>query len=187
VKRSIARFSRRQFFKAGLGMLTAWVAPVTAMSALHPDHPSRTLAFFNTHTHERLSVCYYENRAYCPDALNRINYILRDHRTGDIVAIDRRLMDLLFDVKRQLAVDSPYHIISGYRSPKTNELLRRHTSGVAKRSYHMFGRAIDIRLPGCHTQRLKQRFIAMKFGGVGYYRKSDFIHVDTGDVRTWNG
>ena len=99
--------------------------------------------------------------------------------------MDRRLLDLLFDVKSQLAVDSPYHIISGYRSPKTNEMLRKHSSGVAKRSFHMLGRAIDIRLPGCDTRWLKQNFIAMKSGGVGYYRKSDFVHVDTGRVRYW--
>lgn len=180
-------FSRRQFLTVGIGMLASCVAPVSAMSALGPDPQRRSLAFYNTHTGERLSVCYFENGAYCPDALKRINHVLRDHRSGDVAAMDRRLLDLLFDVKSQLAVDSPYHIISGYRSPKTNEMLRKHSSGVAKRSFHMLGRAIDIRLPGCDTRWLKQNFIAMKSGGVGYYRKSDFVHVDTGDVRSWNG
>ena len=179
--------SRREFLKFGSGFLVGWLVPATGWSALLPDNTRRSLSFFNTHTGERLAVCYFKNGAYCTDAMKHINHILRDHRTGDIKVIDPRLMDLLYTVNRQLGSGSPYHIISGYRSSKTNAMLRAQTSGVAKFSYHMLGRAIDIRLPGCDTRQLRQACLNLKRGGVGYYPRSDFVHLDTGSFRTWNG
>ena len=179
--------SRRDFLTIGTGLLATCLGPATGWSALLPDRSRRSLSLFNTHTSERLGVCYFENGAYCPDAMKRINHILRDHRTGDLEAMDTRLMDLLFTVNQRLGTGSPFHIISGYRSPRTNARLRKQSSGVAKFSYHMLGRAIDIRLPGCDTHKLRQTCLDLKRGGVGYYPRSDFVHLDTGAFRTWNG
>ena len=178
---------RRDFLKFGTGFLAGCLVPATGWSALLPDGSRRSLSFYNTHTAERLSVCYFEKSTYCTDALGRINHILRDHRTGDVQAMDRRLIDLLYTVNQRLAPGTPFHIISGYRSPKTNATLRKNSSGVAKFSFHMLGRAIDIRLPGCNTRKLRKACLDMKLGGVGYYPKSDFVHVDTGAFRTWQG
>ena len=179
--------NRRDFLKLGTGFLAGCLVPATGWSALPPDGRRRALSFYNTHTGERLSVCYYEKGAYCAEALDRINHILRDHRTGDVQAMDRRLFDLLYTVSQRLAPGIPFHIISGYRSPTTNEKLRKKSGGVAKFSFHMLGRAIDIRLPGCNTRKLRKACLDMKLGGVGYYPKSDFVHVDTGAFRTWQG
>jgi uncharacterized protein YcbK (DUF882 family) len=183
----MGNYSRRDFLKIGTELVAACMLPATAWSALLPDSTRRTLSFFNTHTGERLAVCYFKNGEYCPDAMTRINHILRDHRTGDVQNMDSRLMDLLFTVKRRLGPDSAFHIISGYRSPKTNAQLRKQSSGVAKFSYHMLGRAIDIRVPGYQTRKLRQACMDLKIGGVGFYPRSDFVHVDTGVFRTWNG
>ena len=180
--------SRRHFIKKiGTGFIAACLVPVTGWSALMPETTRRALSFYNTHTGERLGVCYYKNGAYCPSAMGQINRILRDHRTGDIEDMDVRLMDRLFTVSQRLCSGSPFHIISGYRSPQTNARLRKQTTGVAKFSYHMLGRAIDIRLPGCDTHKLRQACLDLKIGGVGYYPRSDFVHIDTGAFRTWNG
>ncbi len=179
--------NRRDFLKRGAGFLTTCLVPATGWAALLPDNSRRSLSFFNTHTGERLAVCYFKNGAYCPDALQKINHVLRDHRSGDIEVMDPRLMDMLFTVNQRLGSCSSFHIISGYRSPKTNARLRKRSSGVAKFSYHTLGRAIDIRLPGCDTRQLRQACLNMQLGGVGYYPRSDFVHVDTGAFRTWNG
>jgi uncharacterized protein YcbK (DUF882 family) len=180
--------SRRNFIKKiGTGFLATCMMPAAGWSALLPDSTRRSLSFFNTHTGERLGVCYFEKGAYCSGAMGQINHILRDHRTGDVEAMDIRLMDLLYTVSQRLGSGSSFHIISGYRSPRTNARLRKQSSGVAKFSYHMLGRAIDIRLPGCDTRRLRQACLDLEFGGVGYYPRSDFVHVDTGAFRTWNG
>ena len=143
------------------------------------------LSFYNTHTAEALHVCYYEQGCYRPGALARIDHILRDHRSDDIIHIDPNLLDLLFAIHNRIGRNEPFHVISGYRSPATNEMLRRISRGVAKRSYHTKGKAIDIRLPGFSTQRLRDVCLSMKAGGVGFYPRSNFVHVDTGQVRTW--
>ncbi len=180
--------SRRQFIQTiGAGALATCLAPATGWSALLPDNTHRSLSLYNTHTGERLSASYFKNGAYNPGGMAQINHILRDHRTGDIATMDTRLMDLLFKVSQRLGACSPYHIISGYRSPKTNARLRKQTTGVAKFSYHMLGRAIDIRLPGCDTRKLRQACLDLETGGVGYYPRSDFVHLDTGAFRTWKG
>jgi uncharacterized protein YcbK (DUF882 family) len=115
----------------------------------------------------------------------KIHHLLRDHRTNEEQVIDLRLVETLYSVKQKARTQSPFHIISGYRSPATNALLRKSSSGVARTSYHSKGKAIDIRLPGFSTHRLRNLCIEMQFGGVGYYRDSDFVHLDTGPVRTW--
>lgn len=147
----------------------------------------RTLSLVSTHTGERLQVCYAEGGRYVPDALNRLNRLLRDHRSGDVAAIDPRLFDQMHALARCADCAPHYEIISGYRSPATNEKLRQASSGVATRSLHMDGRAIDVRLKGLSTAKLRDLALALRAGGVGYYAKSDFVHLDTGRVRSWTG
>ncbi len=176
---------RRDFIKLGAGLLGAALLPTPAFAVRHvPLESRRTLSFFNTHTGERLVVCFFD-QVYRPEGLKQIDHILRDFRCGSVKAIDLDLLNQLYALKCRLKPRTPFHVISGYRSPKTNEKLRRLTSGVAKFSLHTQGRAIDIRLPGCRTDHLAKTCIAMKSGGVGYYPKSDFVHIDTGRVRTW--
>jgi uncharacterized protein YcbK (DUF882 family) len=146
---------------------------------------ARQLAFVNTHTGDRFSDAYWENGNYVPDAMAAINHVMRDHRSGEAHAIDPRLLDQLHGLKGLVNASSPFQIISGYRSPATNAALHENSSGVATRSLHMDGRAIDIRVGGVDLTRLRDAAIGMQAGGVGYYEASDFIHVDTGRVRRW--
>jgi uncharacterized protein YcbK (DUF882 family) len=167
---------------AGLIPETAPPAPVPA--AAKPIE--RTLSFFNTHTSERLSVAYCCDGEYQPDALKQINHILRDHRANEIKPIDPKLLDLLHELGGVLETDQPFHVISGYRSPNTNGMLRANGGGgVATGSLHMVGKAIDIRIPGVKLDHLRASARALKLGGVGFYPASNFVHVDTGRVRFW--
>ncbi len=145
----------------------------------------RVLSFYNTHTHERLTVTYKNGDSYVSEAMDKISNIMRDHRTGDIHPIDPKLMDFLYDLLTEVGNHGEVHIISGYRSPVTNNKLRRKSKGVASRSQHMQGKALDFRLPGTDTAVLRDTARAMKRGGVGYYRKLDFVQIDTGRVRNW--
>lgn len=144
------------------------------------------LRFFHTHTGERLDVIYRIGDQYIPEALDRLDHFLRDHRTGDIHHYDPRLFDLLNDLMTSVGrAAAELHVICGYRTPWSNEFLRTHTFGVAQHSLHMQAEAIDIRLPGVKTSVLRDAALALHRGGVGYYAKSDFIHVDVGRVRRW--
>lgn len=146
----------------------------------------RQLAFHNTHTGERLRVTYWENGKYQRDALREINHLLRDHRRNEVRRIDRNLIDQLFAIRKKLGTSRPMHVISGYRSPKTNAMLRKKGHrGVAKRSLHMSGRAIDIRVPGRSLNRVRLAALSVQGGGVGYYPGPNFVHLDTGRVRRW--
>lgn len=145
----------------------------------------RSLSLYNTHTAEELHVTYASRREYDFDALRRVNQFLRDHRTGDIHPIDPKLLDLLFRVQQESGNRGVFEVISGYRSPKTNAMLRRKSSGVAGRSLHLVGRAIDVRMTGMKTKELSRIALHLRQGGVGYYAKSDFVHLDTGRVRAW--
>lgn len=147
----------------------------------------RTISMVSTHTGERLQIRYAEAGRYVPDALVRLNRLLRDHRSGDVAPIDPRLFDQMHALATCADCAPHYEIISGYRSPATNEKLRQGSSGVASRSLHMDGRAIDVRLKGLPTARVRDMALALQRGGVGYYKKSDFVHLDTGRVRTWSG
>lgn len=150
-----------------------------------PSH--KVLAFHNTHTGDQLKLTYFEQGRYIKDALHEINHLFRDYHNGSIHPIDPALLDQLYDLKHTLEVRKPFHIVSGYRSPATNADLRKHSDGVAKNSLHMQGRAIDIRIEGLDTRRIRNAALAMHRGGVGYYAKSDFVHLDTGDIRNWAG
>lgn len=145
----------------------------------------RALAFHNLHTDERLRVTYWKDGKYLPEAHERINFLLRDHYSGDVHNMDIRLMDLLHDLQYKTGNDGALEVISGYRSPQTNVNLARASGGVASRSYHMRGMAIDIRLPGTSLSKLRNVALAMRRGGVGYYPESQFVHVDVGPVRKW--
>lgn len=145
----------------------------------------KTLAFYNTHTGEKLKTVYWAEGNYLDDSLRDINHILRDPRNNSIHDIDTSLLDLLFALRRQIGADKPFHVISGYRSLETNAFLRSRSDGVAEKSLHLVGKAIDIRMPGQDTRGLRQAAIALKLGGVGYYPKSDFVHLDVGRVRYW--
>lgn len=144
----------------------------------------RALAFRHTHTGERLEVAYFARGEYLPAALARIDWLLRDFRTGDAHRMDARLLDVLFALHAQSG-GGEFEVISGYRSPKTNAQLRHASNGVAEHSLHLEGRAIDVRLAGTHTGGLRDTALALGLGGVGYYPKSDFVHLDTGRVRHW--
>jgi len=169
------------------GLVTATMLSLLAPAGGTLASDARALSFYHTHTGKRLEVVYARNGEYLSPALDEINHFLSDFRTGDIVRIDPQLLDLIWDVRESLDGDATYQVISAYRSPETNEMLRGRSSnsGVAKNSQHTHGRAIDVRLEGVDTQVLRDRALAMKRGGVGYYKSSNFVHMDTGRVRSW--
>ena len=172
-------FNRRDFLATGL------IVPALALPGVAAAASERRLRFHHTHTNEKLDIVYRDKNGHRADALTQINQLLRDHRSGDSVAMDPAILDVLSDLYDGHGSTGRFEIISGYRSPATNELLRSRSSGVAKKSMHMQGRAIDIRLTDVSTSKLRDSAIELAAGGVGYYAKSDFIHVDTGRVRRW--
>ena len=179
--------SRRRFLVLGAAALSLpFVSrlPLSAFSEPLPP-PDRDLSFYNIHTGESAAVEYCQSGCLVPPSLEKINHLLRDHRTGEVKEIDVRLLDLLHGLARKAGADRPYHVISGYRSPRTNALLRANGRGVAERSQHLLGRAVDIRVPGLKLQDLYRAAVSLRGGGVGIYPESDFVHVDIGRVRTW--
>jgi len=162
-------------------LMTGILLPLNSTSSIS----KRSLSFFHTHTHETLEVTYSVGGEYVESALEEINDFLADFRTGDEIIIDPRLLDLIYDVRASLNSNGTYEVISAYRSPKTNEKLRSKSSGVAKKSQHLLGKAIDVRLRNVDSRDLRDAALKIKRGGVGYYAKSDFVHMDTGRVRRW--
>jgi uncharacterized protein YcbK (DUF882 family) len=174
--------SRRGVLKAALvAAFTSFVLPLRRARA---DDKSR-LKLLHTHTGKRLDVVYKRGGNYLPEGLKQLNEFLFDFRTGDVVEIDPSLLDLLYELRQKLGSDGTYEVISAYRSPATNDMLRRRSSGVAKNSQHVYGKAIDVRLTGTELSDLRDAAIAMRGGGVGYYASSNFVHIDTGRVRYW--
>ncbi len=176
--------SRRNFLKLGL-FAAALPGPAFASQGL--SAPERRLGFLNLHTGEKAALSYWVQGDYVPESLAQINHVLRDHRTGEVAAIDTRLLDLLHRISAEVGASRPFHVISGYRSPASNRKLAKNSSGVATRSLHMQGKAIDVRLPGITLADLRRAGLMLKGGGVGYYPGSDFVHLDVGRVRTWGG
>ncbi len=172
--------SRRGFVAGVIAAAAVSTVPKSAHA-----RQARTLSFYHTHTGERLRLTYAEQGEHIPEALDEITHFLRDFRTGDHHPIDPALLDVLHQLRVQAGDRGTYEIISAFRSPRTNEMLRDKSDGVAQRSLHMEGRAIDVRLRGVPTARLREMALKLKAGGVGYYERSDFIHVDTGRVRYW--
>ncbi len=184
----VAVSSRRGFLAAGAGLIGASLLPGAALAAPFRSGGERALAFYHTHTGETLKTVYWADGSYVPGGLNQLNHLLRDFRTGDIDAIDPKLFDILAQAQRLTGAEGKrFEIISGYRSPKTNEMLRGASehSGVAKHSQHELGKAIDVRLPGVDLANLRKAGLAIQGGGVGYYPDSNFVHMDTGRVRYW--
>ncbi|HYL59130.1 MAG TPA: DUF882 domain-containing protein [Candidatus Acidoferrales bacterium] len=164
---------------------TQLLVPTVAMAGTRILLRRRTLKFYNLHTGESLNTTYWENGSYNPEELNRVNYILRDFRANEIKPIDPALLDLLSRIQTQLGTSESFQVISGYRSPLTNAMLHSNSEGVAVHSLHIDGKAIDISVPGRSLAQLRGAALAMKSGGVGYYPRTGFVHVDTGRVRWW--
>jgi uncharacterized protein YcbK (DUF882 family) len=179
--------TRRRFLRCGaLAAACIGIAPRRGAAVLAASGPpERWLAFYNLHTGESLKAMYWARGEYLPEPLAEINHILRDYRTGETRAMDVRLLDLLHQIVAKLETRQPLHVISGYRSPATNAMLRRRTSGVAEHSQHMEGRAADIRVPDRDLLALRRLAAALHEGGVGFYPRSGFVHVDVGRVRSW--
>jgi len=153
-----------------------------------PPPPEYRLRFYHTHSRERLEIVYRRGDTYLPEALDELDHYLRDHRTGEVRHFDPRLFDLLHDLTASLHdSNGEINVICGYRTPWSNEFLRTRSphTGVARHSLHMQAEAIDIRLPGIPTSELRDAALRLRRGGVGYYRASDFVHVDVGRVRRW--
>ena len=188
------QLSRRNFLGLGAAAAATALVPAKAFAAAAPAAKSsalaseRCLSFFHTHTGERLTAAYCAGGEYIPGALQNVNTLLRDFRVNQVKAIDPELLDLLFELNGTLGTAQPFHVISGYRSPVTNAMLKERGgahSGVASHSLHMDGKAIDIRVPGVKLEHLRDAARSLKIGGVGFYPASNFVHVDTGRVRYW--
>jgi uncharacterized protein YcbK (DUF882 family) len=177
-----AGMGRRDFLRVA-GSSAAFLGPVTAACSRAAE--TRSLSFVHTHTGETLSAVYFQSGAYRPGGLDRISRLLRDFRTDEMHIIDPRVLDILFDLQVLMNRDEPYQVISGYRSPRTNAVLRSRSTGVAEHSLHMQGQAIDVRVSGFSTRRLRELALQMGRGGVGFYPQSDFVHLDCGRVRFW--
>ncbi|OQK15238.1 Twin-arginine translocation pathway signal [Methyloprofundus sedimenti] len=176
--------SRRSFLRYTLGA-TAAIAMPASYAGIARGSVVKNLKLHNLHTEEKIALSYFEQGEYITEALHDISYLLRDHRTGDVLAMDTGLIDLLYDLKSVLGAKQPLQVISGYRSPKTNAALHKKSSGVATKSLHMQGKAIDIRIEGIDTRDIQAAALSLARGGVGYYPRSNFVHIDTGRVRSW--
>jgi uncharacterized protein YcbK (DUF882 family) len=175
---------------AGIVLLSRAGEPVAAASPPTVELPveERSIELFNTHTRATAHVVYKRGDQYEKAALEQLDKVLVDHRSGETHPMDPALFDQLYDLALAAGVPPSYEIISGYRSPESNsKMAAREGSGVSKRSLHMQGRAIDVRLKGCTVEKLRDLALAAKRGGVGYYQRSQFVHIDTGTFRTWIG
>ncbi|MAS88005.1 MAG: twin-arginine translocation pathway signal sequence domain-containing protein [Micavibrio sp.] len=189
-------FNRRNFLKQSLFLGAGLVTSLSAAKAEAFNLPAqqlfqnvkepKTISFKCLHTGEVFNGAYKVGDQYIKDSLRHLRYVLRDHRDGTTHDIDRDLLDYMHAVKMRANRDQDFVVLSGFRSHKTNAMLRRTTTGVAKNSFHMEGRAIDIRIPGYSVAELQKNAHQLKLGGVGYYPKSGFVHIDTGPIRDWS-
>jgi uncharacterized protein YcbK (DUF882 family) len=178
------KLNRRLFLRLIAFSGSAVLVPKPVFAAIRGCAPlQRSLSFYNSNTKEALDTVYWSNGNYLSKALADINHLMRDRFTGEIKTIDTRLLDLLYTIGMELKAQKPFHIISGYRSPKTNALLRKRGKGAAKNSFHMQGEAVDVRLPGYRLPSLRRTAYELKAGGVGYYPRAGFVHIDVGPVR----
>ena len=200
--------NRRSFLKLGVLGSALLVLPSKVLAALEPVispeiigspgwngeaglvlEPSeeRRLHLYSTNTGETFNGVYWADGEYISQSLDEINYLLRDYRANLVKEISPDLLDLLFHLNQKLETKNPFHVLSGYRSPKTNAALRRRNRSVARNSLHMEGMAVDLRVPELHAKHLCHAALDMQCGGVGYYARRGFVHVDVGSVRTWQG
>lgn len=181
---------RRSFLKIALGAVacaagtSALVVPNTA-AAFTTGGSVRRLALVSRNTQERFDDVYWSNGSYVPDALRRLDVLLRDHKANQVCKFDPNLFDVLWQVQQRLDTSEPFEVVCGYRSRRTNALARRRTRGVAKESYHIRGMAIDVRMHERSVRAIAAEGKALEAGGVGVYGRSGFVHLDTGPVRTW--
>jgi uncharacterized protein YcbK (DUF882 family) len=171
---------------ATAGLATAQARTVPGLQAAPEQNQDHRLMLYNTHTAERIDIVYRRGEQYVPGALAKLDYFLRDHQTNEVRHFDPRLYDILSDLTASVGrPNGEIDIVCGYRTPSTNESLRANTTGVAKNSLHIQAEAIDLRMPGIDTLKLRKAALALHRGGVGYYPHSDFIHLDTGRIRQW--
>lgn len=170
-------------------MIFAVIAALTLVPPVFSDSPplsgDRSLALYNLNSRERVEIAYCSAGSYVPLALTAIDRFFRDPLNGEIKPIDPKLLDLLYELHAKVGADAPFTVVCGYRSPKTNAALRARSRAVAEHSLHMEGKAVDIKIAGVPLAKLHKAALEMKAGGVGYYPKSGFIHVDVGPVRSW--
>ncbi len=180
--------TRRRVLGMGIVTAAAAILPINAMASLgNIAVNERRLRIYNLHTKEHMNIVYWKDGNYIKEGLGELTHLFRDHYNGRVHRIDRRLFNLLFHIQKKLNTTEPFHLISGYRTASTNAKLRRHNHKVAKRSMHVKGKAADIRLPGHSISEIRHAAYELKGGGVGYYPKSHFVHVDVGRVRFWRG
>ncbi|WP_372882467.1 DUF882 domain-containing protein [Psychromonas sp.] len=177
--------NRRKAILTGIVTLGATCIPSVSFASIFKDLP-RKLHLNNLHTGEELQTCYFDGKHYQRGEMKKINHLCRDFRRNEIKDMDKRLFDQLAAIQKIIGSNKQIHIISGYRSPETNKMLRAKSTGVAKKSMHMLGQAIDFRVEGVPLSEVRKAALSLKAGGVGYYPKSNFVHIDTGRVRSWS-
>lgn len=166
-------------------LFSLWIAPAHSLD-VSTNIPIYRLRLYHTHTNERLDIVYRRGQEYVPAAIGELEHFLRDHRTGTVHHFDPRLFDLLHDLTGNLGrQDTEIDVVCGYRTPWSNNFLRSRSRAVAQHSLHMQAMAIDIRVPGVDTAKLRDAALSMHRGGVGYYARQQFVHVDVGRVRRW--
>lgn len=176
--------SRRKWLALGGVVLGCALLPGQALASLSTSKP-KILTLNNINTGEKVRAEFFDGKNYVSEELSRLNFLLRDYRANQVTKIDKRLFDQLYRIQLMVGARGEIQLISGYRSPKTNKNLRKHSRGVAKHSYHTLARAVDFRIEGAQLSNVRKAAMKMKAGGVGYYPKSNFVHVDTGPVRAW--
>lgn len=180
------KVSRRKFIKLGLAAaVSAIISGRTVNAAASRLSNKRSLAIYNVNTKEYFNYPFWINGKYDHRALQTIDYLFRDGHNEAVKPIDTRLIELLYAIQKKLRNREPFYLVSGYRSPPTNAWLRKHNIPAAKRSYHMYGMAADVHIPGQSLEKLRRVAYQLKAGGVGYYPNSKYIHLDVGRVRFW--
>jgi uncharacterized protein YcbK (DUF882 family) len=180
-------WTRRRVLEASGVIALSALGALASRARAHQALEERRISLKNLHSPESLEVVYRRDGEYLPESLARLERLLRDYRSGEVHSMDPALFDYLYDVARARRVEPVFSVISGYRSPRTDAMLHERSSGVASKSLHMEGRAIDVRLGGVDCATLASSALALQRGGVGYYRRSNFVHLDTGRLRTWRG
>ncbi len=179
-------FTKRRAFLRSAAFMVGGLSVVSPAFAGLTTKRERQVSFYNKHTGETVRAVYWvPDEGYVKQSLAEVSYILRDHRTDEVKPVDPQLLDQMYAMHLALSARQPIHVISGYRSPATNAMLRRRSRHVAKNSLHMQGRAVDIRVPGRRVADVYRAAVSLKAGGVGFYPRSEFVHIDTGRVRTW--
>ena len=175
---------RRKWLALGGVAMGMAMLPGQALATLTTPRP-RILVLNNLNTGEQLKAEFFDGKNYIQEELARLNHLFRDYRANKVKRIDPRLFDQIFRLQAMIGTRKPIQLISGYRSPRTNSELRERGSGVAKHSYHTLGQAMDFHIEGVQLANIRKAALKMRAGGVGYYPRSNFVHIDTGPVRNW--